>query len=413
MRLVLILILATASVSQGATTLEWSSLLRKVYDQNSDLQSLVRSRDAAQYQRSAVKSDYMPSLFAFGDRTREEQETSLLNKDLTTDTYGLKASWNLFNGFSTYNTVRKYNFEERQAESQIRTKMADLRYDLRRAYFQMLISQRAQRTWSKLLRLQTDQLSVVQIKYNNGGEALWSVELSKANVEVTKATIELEVNNFNTAKKDVEVLLGEPLPEEIILNDDIDSQLKMNVKGEVTDAHPDLMFLQDQVNEAWADSAIQKAGFSPNLRANLQWAKAKPEDQETVNDNRFSLTLTLPLFEGFSTINQTSRTRAVALSREFTLRDSRLRLLKNVEQARSLFVANLTYLRAKELEVKATNMWSGTIEKQYRLGVRKYSDWDQAQTKMITSERDYLKSLRDTLDSRITLEKALAVTEAL
>ncbi|MDG0816275.1 TolC family protein [Bdellovibrio svalbardensis] len=405
------LILLTTMNTQAQTVLEWKPLLHKVYGQNSEILSLQKQKDSAYYQKSAVKSDFAPSLFLFADRTRQEEKTSFRDTDVTTDTYGLKASWNLFNGFSTYNTVRKYSAEENQSESQIRLKMADIRYQLRRAYIQCLISQRALTTWKRLLQLQIDQLSIVQIKYNKGVEALWSVEISKANVEVTKATIELELNNFSKARSNMEVLIGEPLPANIELVDDLDALLKTEVKGELSPNHPELTLLQQQVEEAGADTSIQRAGYLPSLKANLQWADAKIESQDTTHDNQLSLTLTFPLFEGFSTTNQTSKARAIVLAREYTLTDSRLRLEADVIQGRSLYSANLKFLKAKSSEVKATQLWSQTIEKQYRLGVRKYSDWDQAQTKMITSERDYLSSLRDTLESRILLEKTLAVTE--
>lgn len=410
-RLFLPFLLLCSSGSWAATTLDWRTLLQKTYSQNQELQAFYKQREAASYQVDAAKSDFMPSVYLFADRTRQERETSLLNSDITTDTYGLKASWNLFTGFSTYNTVRKYSFQERQSESQIREKMVDVRYSLRRALFRILISQRATKTWNKLLRLQQDQLSVVQIKYRNGVEALWSVELSKANVEITKATLAREAQNYAAAVAEIEALLGETLPTDVVWADDLDLLLRAEVTGVVSDNHPRLMLLQDQVDEAWADSSIEKSDYLPSLAASLQWAKAKPEDQETYQDNQFGLTLSLPLFEGFSTVNRTSQTRAVALSREFNLKDTRTHLLREVESARSLFAANSQFLRAKELEVKATNLWSQTVEKQYRLGVRKYSDWDQAQTKMITSERDYLQTLRDTLESRIDLERLLAVTE--
>ncbi|AFY02376.1 TolC family protein [Bdellovibrio bacteriovorus] len=408
---VLVLLLTISSVSQAAVVWDWSTLLKKTYSQNAEIQAFEKQKEAASYQKDAAKSDFLPSVYLFADRTRQEQEGGLLGSDITTDTYGVKANWNLFNGFSTYNTVKKYSFQERQSLSQLQEQKAEVRYTLRRALLRILISQRATETWNKLLRLQQDQTSVVQIKYNNGVEALWSVELSRANVEITKATLALENQNYVAAMAEIEALLGESLPIDTKWVDDIDVLLNSQINTPLTDNHPRLMLLQDQVDEAWADSAIQKSGYLPSLKASVQWAKAKPEDQSTVQENQYGLTLSLPLFEGFSTVNRSGQSRAVALSREFNLKDARTHLQRNVEKARSLFGANLKYLKAKELEVKATHLWSRTVERQYRLGVRKYSDWDQAQTKMITSERDYLQSLRDTLESRIELERLLAVTE--
>lgn len=408
----LVSFLFLVSTSAGAATpQDWNTLLKKTYAQNQDLQSLKRVSEAVSYQKAAARSDYFPSVFLFADRLREEQTASFLESDTTTDTYGVKASWNLFNGFLTYNSVRKYAYQERQSAAQLVLKMAELRFALRGAVNRILTSQRAVKTWTKLLQWQQDQLTIVEIKYKNGTEALWSVEVSRANVEITKATLELEKTNYAAARADIDALLGEALPQDFELRDDLDQSLKTAGSVTLSEDHPQLVLLQQQVDEAWSDSAIQKSEYLPTLRANVQWAKAKTDDRETIQDNQVGLTVSLPLFEGFSTVNQVSQANSLALSREFTLKDSRLRLEKDIANAQILFTSNLKFLKAKELEVKATKMWSQTVEKQYRLGVRRYSDWEQAQTTMISSERDYLQSLKDTLDSRINLERLLAVTE--
>lgn len=393
--------------------LAWSDVLAKAYNQNAEIKSLKNQREAVSYQKDAAKSDFLPSVYLFADKSRNEREVSLLKTDSESESYGLRANWNLFNGFGTYNTVRKVSYVENQVMAQIQERKAELRYNLRRSMFRLLISKRAIETWKKLVSLQEKQFSVVQIKYRSGVEALWSVEMSRANVELTKSTLAMEEENYRAAVSEVEALLNEPLPADVTWVDDLNLYLQGDIDIELSENHPRLFALRQQVAEARADSAIIKAGYLPTVSANFQLGRSKFNDEEVVQNNQVGVSVTLALFEGFSTTNRNSQARAVALAREFSLQDTRGHLEKNIKSSKSSFDVNRKVLTAKQIEVKASNLWSSTVDKQYRLGVRTYSDWDQAQTKMINSEREYLQILRDTLESRINLERLLAVTEEL
>lgn len=401
------------SVAGAKTTLRWDDLLKKVYSQNEELQSLEYQKESVRHLKDASKSDFLPSLYLFADKRNERREVGYLTNDQNSESYGFKATWNLFNGFSTYNTVAKFSAQEQQGLARIREQKAELRYSLRRALFRILISQRAVQTWEKLLDLQRKQLSVVQIKYRNGVEAQWSVELSEANVELTKATLESERQIYLANFAEIEAILGEDLPDDVVWIDDIDQYLKDNRDYKLQDDHPRLVYLRELVKEAHRDLSIQGAAYLPQIQANFQAGKVHPQGEDSVEERQWNVSVTLPLFEGLNTWNRRSQARAFKIAREHEYKNGLNYLVKNLEKAQSQLKANRTFLKAKAAEVKAAQIWSRTVEKQYRLGVRKYYEWDQAQTKLISSERDYLNLLRDTLDSRISLERLLAETEGL
>lgn len=405
--------LITASSAWAKTPMRWDDLLQKVYAQNEELKSLEYQKESVRHLKDASKSDFLPSLYLFADKRNQNREIGYLTNDQNSEAYGFKASWNLFNGFSTFNTVAKFSAQEQQSLARIREQKAEVRYSLRRALFRILISQRAIQTWEKLLALQKNQLAVVQIKYRNGVEAQWSVELSEANVELTKATLEAERQVYIANFAEIEAILGENLPGDVVWIDDIDQYLTDNREYKLREDHPRLIYLRELVKEAHRDLSIQGAAYLPQIQANFQSGKIHPQGEETINDRQWSLSVTVPIFEGLNTWNRRSQARAFKIAREHEYKNSLNFLVKNLEKAQSLLKANKTVLRAKSAEVKAAQIWSRTVEKQYRLGVRKYYEWDQAQTKLISSERDYLNLLRDTLDSRISLERLLAETEGL
>lgn len=388
-------------------------LLKQAYTNNPSLKSQQQSLEAALSNVGYERSSFFPELYVFADRSKSRKE-GYLNSDVTTDSSGFKIQWNLFNGFADWNTYQSAKFSAGAVEIELQKTKVQTRSDLHRALVDYLVSQKALETWNKLLKLQKDQLLVVQLKYRNGLDALWTVEVTKANLEVTEATLNAERAKNILAKEKLESLIGAKVQENSLQSELLELLLKNPLQiSEENTVSIEQKVLERKLEASKLTAAAARSGFLPVVNLSYQNGESRPDNTGKTTEQSIGVTFTWSLFSGFGTYFLNAKAGAEARALEYKLESLKSSVESNLKQYQLGWDVKRSQLKAKEAELKASRLWSDTIEKQYRLGTRDFSAWDQAQSKQISLEREYLTALANACYSKIEIEQFLGMTEAL
>lgn len=399
--------------AQAAEILSWKDLANKAIEANPDLNAYRSRVRALEFDRRATFAGFLPRLSAFAQRLDEHQSLDFpaLDTDRKTDTWGFQAQLSLFSGFSTVSDVARASAARDTAKADLRIRSADLRVELRRAYFGALLARRRVKLAERVLERRTQNRAFMKLKYEGGSEALWSLQQADADLEAARVRLESERLNLDNSLVDLKRVLHLSPDAPLDLRDDLDSLLKPIADSDsqvaaLLDQHPDLQTFDRQIERSRAESRLAQSEFYPNVSVSYQWDRADADNSEPLKESSVLLKVEFPFFTGLSTFHTVQRYNAQTYTLESTrlaVRDTvRARLLKAIKS----YDTSLLSLPLSSLQLKAAEARATTVTSQYRLGLRRYLEWEDAQSKLILAEQNAIQVRADALTNLVEWERA-------
>ncbi|MBX3034886.1 MAG: TolC family protein [Bdellovibrionaceae bacterium] len=392
-----------------AAVADWSSLISAAKSRHPELRAMREEEEAAQATASAAWGGYLPSVSLFADRQRAENRTSVLGVDtttaLTTDSEGVKVTWNLFKGFSTFGQSRRARALALGAKAGVGHTWLTVQTDLRKAYDAALLAAESARVYEGLQKRYRDQVKVIEAKYRSGLEAQWAVELARSNLLFVEATLNAEKLNLARSLETLGRLTGENY-EGVRPDARFEKSPQPKRPAFRVEEHPRWRQAEAEERVATAEVTVARASLLPSLDLSWQNGRARPEGQDPATQTSYNLTLSYAIFEGFSGWNNASAARARARAAEIRLDESRKSLSEEEDQLWRQLDVNRQLLAAREGALRGARAYAETTSLQYRLGARKFAEWDTAQSRLLDAERDFLAARRLWLTSYADWEKA-------
>jgi outer membrane protein TolC len=174
--------------------------------------------------------------------------------------------------------------------------------------------------------------------------------------------------------------------------------------------HPEFRELETSIQSLGQDTRLARSEFYPQISAYYRLSKTLPETSADVNNREVGVTLQWNIFDGFSSLNRTRRARALesslSIKRDYIRRQIVVKMQQNFldfDLARRQVPVALRTLQAARDRV-------ATVTEQYKVGLRSYLEWEQAQTKLTAAEKDYLATQGKALDALAEAEFAQGLT---
>lgn len=395
---------ATAAPSIG-----WSELREKALSSHPEIRRSQQLEEAAEAQKTISQSGYWPSVSLFADRTKSRTDTNVLGvstiSDTTTDSDGVKVRWNLFSGFSTTGVVNQAAAQVEGARAGIQQSSMEARSALRRAYDTAVVAKESVQVYEQIRARYREQVRVISAKYKSGLEARWALDLAEANQALVEVQLKEETEGLKKALDQISILLGETVsdvtPDERSRNGRGPALEKFNLK-----AHPQLRQAAAERVVGEGEVLAARSTFWPSLDLSWQTGRSRLENQDPTTQTSYSLTLTYPLFSGLAGVSDVYRTRARLKAAE--IREDLLarQISQTEDQARRDLAVEQERLAAQTLQLKGARAYAETTSIQYRLGGRRFSDWDTAQSRLLQAERDFLNARLRVLNGLTDWERA-------
>lgn len=404
-----LVLIASCPQSQAETL---SQMLNDVYDNNPDIKAEESGLDASKAATRKARAAFMPQVTATAgyNYTRDRLRGGGASRTRISQ-YGIKGTQRVFNGFQTHSNYSKSRYEAHSAKHQVRNRERVVLLEAVKAYMDVYAARR-------MIKLRRQHVANMQKQRHATVARIKAGELTRTDLSKTdallfraKAALDGAISDLGAASGRYEALVGykpgnlnlPQLPTRYAPKSVEDAQQK------AVGLHPDLRAARAQSKAADYAVKAAKGAFLPTLdmtgeyNDNFSTSMSNTERAES----KFSLRLSLPIFDGGSRLADVQKAKAERNQRRYRTNALSARVKS---EARENFLRNRaaqSALRQARAEVKAAKDLLRGIRIEEKAGQRSFLDILDAEISLLDARELEIYSQSDSV---VALYSVLAST---
>lgn len=396
---------------------------------NTDLQRSANSIKSYKTNVLSAYGNFLPSLSANGnynwsksiikEGTVQNFGGGVINVGAittTNETYtaGVNSSLTLFDGLSSFANLSKSKNDLEAARLNLERMKQDVVFQTISLYYDVINS-------GQLLKVKGDDLTWNQknletINERNKLGAVTMADVYKQQVQVGNAELALvqAKNDFETAKSNLLYYLGLDvlknyaftdtltMNEENILNEKISSNYNdiKDLVDQALNSRPDYAGAKLSLESANNNVTMSKSGYYPSLTGNFGFNSNSNKFSRLFKDKYYQIGISLhvPIFSGFSVVNQVQFAEVGAMNQELTVTDLERTIKQNIQKTFLDIQAAEKNLEVSQSNVKASEENRKIEQEKYALGsgtlldlLIANSDYTTAKQTFINAQFNYIK----------------------
>ncbi|MDX9730512.1 MAG: TolC family protein [Bdellovibrionales bacterium] len=407
------------SQTQTASEISWESAVSQAERNNPEVHAAKENLRAAEAKKTAAYAGFLPNIRAtLGYETTERSSGLNSNSAESGWNAGVSGSLNLFSGFSDSSKLSQAEADRQASEASLQAARAKVSSDLKNAYEAVAYARDYSRLTSQILKRRSENLRLVQLRFESGRENKGSVLLSEAYLEQAKYDDLQAINSRTTASASLMKLLG--------IDPDSGSVLPvLEVSGNVPlsdppSAKPDMASLvlmtPDYVQAVQQTVSLEearriaRASFFPTLDLTSSIGKRGDDffpDGPTTQ--ALGISLSIPLFTGGRNVNQYRAAAANASASAFTRENTIREIRRKLEQSWSSYIESVARLRMDDSFRKAAVVRSEVARTKYNNGLLSFEDWDIIENDLINRQKSVLQTRRERTSAEAAWELAQGI----
>ncbi len=326
--------------------------------------------------------------------------------------------YNIFQGGKTIASVHAARYNYQAGKSEYKISQQNLVLTVTEDYYRLLQAEQFTKVAEKSLQRAQRHLDFANARFKNGLAS--RSDILKAKTEQSNARLDLirARNSVLMARGQLNIALGRKVSSPIKIVDDLseaaaneteDSQSKFpSLVEEAYKNRPELRKIEKQLQAQSSFIRVAKADYFPTVSLNANYNFSGAEVSQLYQSNYIGLSVSLPLFSGFS------RPARVAQEKlQFRVLEQQTASLR---QQISLEVWN-AFLALKEVKERIVNTQVflkdarenlDISEGEYKEGVGSMLDVLDAETTFVAAQQRYIEALADYKIARMVLQRAVS-----
>ncbi len=423
---IITVIMFTNAFSQQELTLD--EAIRIALQKNSGLISNENELKRSESNVDAAYGKFLPNLSAFGNfdwnRTEEAGRTTAINginfyfPPSTTESrsYGVGASSNivLFDGLSNFANLSRSKNNIEAVKLSIEQKKQEVVFQTINLYYSIVQSDQLLKVSEEDVKQQQKNLETIEERNRLG--SVTKADVYQQQVQLGNAELQViqQKNTLETAKSNLLYYLGLDVMENYkyssvltdrevnILETDVDTDFN-TIDGLVKEAlqnRKDYLAQKLTLDSYYNNITMAKSGHLPRLTGNLGYNSFANSIGNIFDSHNYSagLTLSIPIFSGFSVNNQVQSAEVDAMNYELQVHDSERLIKQNLQKSFLDLEAAKKALLVTAKNVKAAEENLKIEQEKYNLGSGKLLDvliantsFQNAQTNYINAQFNYIR----------------------
>lgn len=417
---ILLIITANSLFAQNQLTLEQA--LKIALQKNTSLISQENELSKSEAGVDAAYGNFLPDLNAYGswdwNRVEEAGRTSNVNginvtfpaSNSESRSYGVGANSNvvLFDGLSNYANLSRSKNTLEAIKLSIEGKKQEVVFQTINLYYSVVEADQLLKVREEDVKQQQKNLETIEERNRLGSLTKadvyqQQVQLGNAELEVIRAS-----NTLENAKSNLLYYLGLDVLEKYTYSETLTDK-ELSILD--TDIDTDYNKLNELVNKAllnrkdylaqkltldsfYDNVTIATSGHLPRLSGNLGYGSFANSIGDIFDSHNFSagLTLSIPIFSGFSTQSAIESAEVDAMNYELQVRDTERLIKQNLQKTFLDLEAAKKGLLVTEKNVKAAEENLKIEQEKYNLGAGKLLDVLIANTAYQNAKTNYINA---------------------
>lgn len=412
------------SLSSHALTLQESYQLASQSDPTilaakADYDAVAENIDQA---RSALLPQITLDVFTGNNELTTSNAFGTYYTDGTSDTdstgYKLTLNQSLYN-HQYYKLLDQAKASVAQAAASYNSQLQNLLLRVAEQYLAVLAAQDSLRFANAEKKAVAKQLEQTKKRFEVGLIAITDVKEAQAQYDLTVAQEIVAINQLDTNKENLQVIIGQPIEELSSLNDTLPLELPtpndmQQWTQKAAQNNLAIKAAQYSLEAAQAGKNASRAGHYPSLSLQATQSDTNFDSSSTgadQEDTTISVNLSIPLYSGGLTSSQSRQA-----SFRLTQAQSNLELAKRVarQQTRSAFLglnAAIASVKALKQALVSSQTAVEATAAGFEVGTRTSVNVLDALRNQYRAERDYAQSRYDYLLNRLRLKQAAGVLD--
>ena len=380
--------------------------------------------ESTQEDVKTAKADFLPSLSGnisqrIVNRPNSASGTIISGDNITTSesktsyngSYGIDASWTVYNGSKRVNTLKQQQLNSRIAELTVDESENSIEENITQLYVQILYSAEAVKVNESTLEVSQKEFERGQELFNAGSIAssdLAQLEAQVSNDNYQLVTSQTTLQNYKLQLKQLLELDGD-FEMDLFLPqlDDSSVLIPLPTKDDVyqtaLNLRPEIESGKLNIEAADMNIKITRAGYIPSLSlsAGIGTTNANANDfsfSEQVKqnwNNSIGLTLSIPISDKRQTKSAVNKAKLQRQTSELDLMDNQKTLYKTIESLwLSANSAQQQYVAATQ-KLKSTQASYALVSEQFNLGMKNTVE-------LLTEKNNLLSAQQETLQAKYT-----------
>jgi outer membrane protein TolC len=389
----------------------WEQVLSETKTKNPTLIKSKYLLDQAELNYKIALSNFWPKITASAEVS--QSGSNLLSEDIVSYSYGISGKLSLFNGFSDFVQLKIKNIELKIAQEQYNRTLADVVYNIRKSFINLLWAQQNVSLAEKIYSRRKDNYELIKLRYEAGREDKGS--LLKVEADLLNSEFELK-KAYRTKDVYVKQLLKD-IGIETLKDISVEGTFYKDVPEIVTDFlyliknTPEYKIAELKLKKVEQEIVIAKSIFYPELSLSVNISASGTEFPLNTPTWSSGLGLSVPIFSGGKNYYNLILSEKNKVFQEQSFNETKLQLLSSIETLYNTLIDDYENINIRKKYLQATEEQTKITTLKYLNRLVSYYDWYSIENEYINAQKNFLNSIKNYAITYATWKNYLGIGE--
>ncbi len=383
--------------NEGSLSLE--QLLKEAESQNFDLKEADSYLKASEAEFRSQNGKFIPQLSVEGGPLSTKFDDT---KNSGTVVYG-RADWNLYRGGRDQDAIDKSKIKRDLGRKKYEAMKSQVVREISRVYYELLFLLEGTALKEKALEMNQVQMKLAKLKKSSG----FTSSADVIEFELREATLNSDLKMFSQVisekSRELSVLLGRKdssIPNLVkghLKRETLSALSRESILSRLKDSNIGIAEAQAELQMSQKDASIAKSGFLPAVDLEAKYGRIANEERVFSDNNNYSVMLkvSVPLFSGLETINQTKAANFNVAAKDAATSRKSLSAYAETENLMSQLSTLTERLNLEEKNLSKSEEYYKITLGEYKRGVKNSPDMVGASERLLEARIRNLEYRKD------------------
>ena len=398
---------------------EFLNYLESAYKSNPVLNASRENYKAIKENINISRSDFLPSISIIGNQNSQQNSnrtnqagTMLPDSSNTSETQSVSVDQKIFQGFQSYNSIKKSKLEANQAALKLKNTEQQILFQSATVYYDLIYKIKNTQFNLSNVDLFERQVESDSSRLQKGEITLTDLAQSESSLAGANAKFIAAESELLTVKSNFERIIRLPAPEKIV-KDKFLKKISLNFPTSLKTAlsfseknNPKLLLAKLDYEISEKNVNIEKSKFSPSASVNYTQSQSNDfsSNVDETDQKTLKATVTIPLFKGGENYSLLKKSKFKKKQTSLILQDTMNEIKTSTINSWSIYQSSESVLKATKAQVKAAEIANEGITLEYDTGkIRTTLEVIQSRSLLLNARISNAKAERDFAISKFKL----------